>query len=153
MHRSSEVVATSRIKFVDPVVEFGDRVIQGGIKARITGGAGVVIRPVRVRAHDWRPIAWNESELFGLGCAGIEDRLACCTQVCVGGGGVGGQEVAQEEQVDEVTRAVVDRVRRIVRIGAGVELLGDLEAQRDSDKDVRAGSPKWDSDGVANGYG
>ena len=108
-------MATSRIKFADPVVEFGDRVIQGDSKTRITGGASVVVRPVRVRLHGWRPVSCNESELLGLGCAGVEDRLACCTQVCVGGGGVGGQEVAQEEQVDEVAgedpAAAADRRR------------------------------------------
>lgn len=48
-------------------------------------------------------------------------------------------EVAKEEEVDDVAGSIVDRARRLVRVGDGVELLRDLEAHRDPDEGVRIG--------------
>lgn len=47
------------------------------------------------------------------------------------------REIAQEQEVHDVTRAVVDARRRIVKIRHGMELLRDLEPHGDTNENVR----------------
>ena len=92
-----------------------------------------------MRHHGWRPRPVRVVELSGLVGAGLEHGRASSSDVDQGrAAGVCG-EVAQQQQVDDVTRTVVDDSRRVVRVRDRVKLLGDLEPHRYPDKRVWVG--------------
>jgi len=98
-----------------------------------------------------RPSASREAELGRLiGSSGEHShRGAPDLGQCRAPGRLG--EVAEQKKINDVTRTVVDRFRRLVRVGDGVELLRDLEAHRDPDQGVRIGqsetAQRWRLDG------
>ena len=98
-----------------------------------------VFSPMRMGDHDWRPRSGLEAELPCLLCARVEHGQPCGPDLGPSRTACFGPQVAQQQQVDDVTKTVVDRDRRVVRVGNRVEFLRDLESHCDPDEGVGVG--------------
>ncbi len=120
----------------------GDRFDEGVSESSIAGSTLVVGGPMPMHLYDWRPRACCPTQLYRFGRPGIEQRNTGCTHISGRSGDIRFEQGSQKNEVHKIPWPVVDSLRRVVRIRAGMELLGDLEAQGDTDERVGVRKPK-----------
>lgn len=98
-----------RLDEPDPGVHAVDRVAKWAVYPSSAGGLLVVVGPVRVCHHALGPPPLFAAHYAGICGACGEQRGASLSQVRVGRGSLECGQVAQKEQIDDVSGAVVAR--------------------------------------------
>jgi hypothetical protein len=87
-----------------------------------------------------RPCAFGPSERTGINSTSCKDWLRSNPKIEQRRAAFRADQVTEQQEVDDVAGPVVDRRRRVMRIGACMELLCDLEPQCQRREGVRAGT-------------
>ena len=87
-------------------------------------------RPAMLMSDNYaRPCAFGPSERTGINSTSCKDWLRSNPKFEQRRAAFRADQVTEQQEVDDVAGPVVDRRRRVMRIGACMELLCDLEPQ------------------------
>src|SRR5665811_2503049 len=108
-------------------------------------------RPAMLMSDNYaRPCAFGPSERTGINSTSRKDWLRSNPKIEQRRAAFRADQVTEQQEVDDVAGPVVDRRRRVMRIGACMELLCDLEPQSQGREGVRAREPesckRWGND-------
>jgi hypothetical protein len=102
------------------------------------GPCGCEVGPPVLMGHSHtRPSSFSPCERMGFNSPSRKDCLRSNPQFGQRRAAFRADQVTEQQEVDEVAGAVVDRRRRVVRIGARMELLCNLEPQGQRREGVR----------------
>lgn len=107
-----------------------------------------VVAPVTVTGDRRRPVSGRLAKRARLRRASLEHSDPCRPRFGECRVATDSDEVAQQQQVDDVSGAVVDRLWWLVRVGDRMELLGDLEPNGDANQCLGVGqseAAEWGS--------
>jgi hypothetical protein len=133
MARSEMRPASSSVELGDPGVDFGNSRVERQLDVGRSGSPLVVVNPVGMavtfggHALDGRPSCRASS-------ARAQNSAAPAAWMSASVGlPVSAARSRSRSRVDDVAGAIIDEVRRVVRIGDCMDLLRDLETHRDPD--------------------
>jgi hypothetical protein len=127
---------------VDPRVDRGDSLLERDVHARADPCGCEVGSPMLMSDNYARPGTFGPSERTGIISTSRKDCLGSNAKFEQRRAAFRAGQVTEQQEVDDVAGPVVDRRRRVMRIGACMELLCDLEPQCERRESVRTREPE-----------
>jgi hypothetical protein len=125
---------------VDPGVDRNDSLLERDVHMR-AGPCGREVGPPMLMSDNCaRPGAFGPSERTGIVSTSRKDCLRSNPKFEQRRAAFRADQVTEQQEVDDVAGPVVDRRRRVMRIGACMKLLCNLEPQCQRREGVRAGT-------------